>query len=76
MFKYTSVQSYSNFVNGKLKKKIQTVKINGNKGYKAVSVIKNGRRSMSKKHLTRKEMTCIKRCQFIPGLFKDCQSCV
>ena len=76
MFKYTSVQSHSDFVNGKLKKKIQTVKINGKKGFKSVSVVNNGRRSTSKKRLTRKEIACIRRCQFIPGLFKDCRSCV
>ena len=76
MFKYTSVQSHSDFVNGTLKKKIQTVKINGKKGFKSVSVVNNGRRSTSKKRLTRKEMACIRQCQFIPGLFKDCRSCV
>ena len=76
MFKYTSVQSHSDFVNGSLKKKIQTVKINGKKGFKSVSVVTNGRRSTSKKRLTKKEMACIRRCQFIPGLFKDCKSCV
>ena len=76
MFKYTSVQSHSDFVNGTLKNKIQTVKINGKKGFKSVSVVNNGRRSTSKKRLTRKEMACIRRCQFIPGLFKDCRSCV
>ena len=76
MFKYTSVQSHSDFVNGTLKKKIQTVKINGKKGFKSVYVVNNGRRSTTKKRLTRKEMACIRRCQFIPGLFKDCKSCV
>ena len=30
----------------------------------------------SKKPLTQKQIHCIKKCQFIPGLFKDCMECI
>jgi hypothetical protein len=76
MFKYSSVQMHSDYINGKRKMKTQTVKINGKKGFKSVSVMKNGRRQTSKKFLSKREIECIKRCQFIPGLFKDCQKCL
>jgi hypothetical protein len=63
---------HSDYVNGRRKMKTQTVKINGKKGFKSVSMMKNGRRQTSKKFLSKREIECIKRCQFIPGLFKDC----
>jgi hypothetical protein len=70
-FVYHSVQSYSHFNNGKWNTKVNRVDINGPRGTKSV---KKGKR-MTKKRLTRKEVNCIRRCQFIPGLFKDCENC-
>lgn len=82
MFRYTSVQTHSEFKNGKGKTKTQRVAINGNKGYKVVTVInkgtnKNGKnRKTNKKRLSKKEIKCIRKCQFIPGLFSDCEKCL
>ena len=50
--------------------------IRGKSGYKSVTIQINGRKKTSKRKLTKKEIDCIRRCQFIPGLFKDCESCV
>ena len=76
MFTYTSEQTHSDFVNGKLQVKTKRVTIRGTSGYKSVVTQVNGRKKTSKRKLTKKEITCIRRCQFIPGLFKDCESCV
>jgi hypothetical protein len=76
MFKYTSEQTHSDVVNGKQKIKTKQVTIRGKSGYKSVSVHMNGRKKTSKRKLTKKEIDCIRRCQFIPGLFKECESCI
>lgn len=76
MFRYTSVQSHSDLKNGKGHTKTQKVNITGKKGFKLVTIITNGKRKTSKKHLSQKEIGCIRRCQFIPGLFKDCMKCM
>lgn len=82
MFRYTSVQTHSEFKNGKGKTKTQRVNINGNKGYKMVTVLnktsKNDRKKCKKykKRLSKKEIKCIKKCQFMPGLFNDCEKCI
>ena len=86
MFRYTSIQTHSEFKKGKRKTKTQRVAINGNKGYKVVTVInkgtrkgtnKNGKnRKTNKKRLSKKEIKCIRKCQFIPGLFSDCEKCL
>jgi len=76
------VQTHSEFKNGKGKTKTQRVAIHGNKGYKVVTVInkgtrKNGKnRKSNKKRLSKKEIECIRKCQFIPGLFSDCEKCI
>ena len=78
MFEYHSKQSHSEFTKGKERTKIQTVTIKGKRGTKSV-VIKNQSGRVTKKstkRLTKKEMECIRKCQFIPGLFKDCESCL
>jgi hypothetical protein len=73
MFVYRSVQYHSNVVNGKEKTKTQRVDIKGNQGWKSVTIKQNkGARKTSKKRLTQKEIRCIKKCKFIPGLFSDC----
>jgi hypothetical protein len=82
MFQYNSIQTHSEFKNigGKTKgvTKEQCVKVRGKTGYKSVTVrSKSGNIiKRSKKNLTRKEINCIKRCEFIPGLFKDCLKCL
>ena len=76
MFTYTSEQIHSDIVNGKQQIKTKRVTIRGKSGHKSVTVQTNGRKKTSTRRLTKKEMQCIRRCQFIPGLFKDCESCV
>jgi hypothetical protein len=76
MYLYTSEQTHSDIVNGKQKIKTKRVTIRGKTGHKSVTVRINGRKKTSKRKLTKKEIDCIRRCQFIPGLFKDCESCV
>jgi hypothetical protein len=74
MFNYNSVQTHSVFKNGKGKTKTQRVTIKGKTGYKMVTIRNNSGRvtHKSKKKLTRAELACIQRNEFIPGLFKDC----
>lgn len=58
--------------------KIHHVKVKGAKGKKEV-IVKDGAGdviSRKKGKLTRKEIACIKRCQFVPGLFKNCVECI
>jgi len=75
MFTYTSEQTHYDIVDGKKQKKTNRVTIRGTSGHKSVSVEINGRKKTSKRKLTKKEIHCIRRCKFIPGLFKDCESC-
>lgn len=74
MFVYNSVQTHSD--NGIIK--TNRVKIKGNVGLKMVTIRnKSGKTTKkSKKRLTRKEIGCIKKCKFVPGLFKDCHKCL
>lgn len=78
MFQYNSVQTHSDFKNGKGQTKTNRVTIKGNSGYKMITIRnKSGKiTNKSKRRLTRKEMKCIKQCQFVPGLFKDCETCL
>jgi hypothetical protein len=78
MFVYNSVQTHSDFINGRGQTKTNRVSIKGRKGYKMITIRnKSGRiTKKSKKQLTKKEIECIKGCQFIPGLFRDCESCL
>ena len=72
-FRYESIQIHSD----KRRTKTQRVTIHGKKGHKEVTIQQNGKRSKtSKKKLSKKEIDCIRKCQFIPGLFKDCESCL
>lgn len=72
MFRYTSVQTRSEFKNGKSHMKTRRVAINGKSGYKMVTVRNKKGTKKSKKKLTKKEISCIKKSRFIPGLFNDC----
>lgn len=78
MFQYNSVQTHSEFKNGKGQTKTNRVTIKGKSGYKMITIRnKSGRvTKKSKKRLTQKEIKCIQRCQFVPGLFKDCSECL
>jgi len=67
------VQTHSELKNGKDQTKTRRVTIRGKSGYKTLTVRKSGRvTKKSKKRLTKKEINCIKKCKFIPGLFNDC----
>jgi hypothetical protein len=78
MFEYNSIQTHSEFKNGKGISKTNHVKIKGKSGFKMITIRnKSGKiTKKSKKRLTRKEISCIKKCQFVPGLFKDCLTCL
>lgn len=78
MFIYNSVQTHSDFKNGKGRTKTNRVTVRGKSGFKTITIRnKSGRiTKKSKKRLSQKEIQCIKRCQFVPGLFKDCESCL
>lgn len=78
MFVYSSVQRHTTMVNGKKKTRVNSVTVKNNKGVKEVRYLgKSGRVTRrNKKALTKKEIACIKRCKFIPGLFKDCEKCL
>jgi hypothetical protein len=73
---YTSEQIHTEYSNGKKRMKTQRVVIHGNKGYKQVTVITNRKRKTSNKPLTKKEIECIRRCEYVPGLFKGCEECI
>jgi len=76
-FKYYSKQIHTSVKDGEHKTKITLVKIKGNRGFKEV-VQKKGFRTVGKtrKMLKQKEINCIRKCKFIPGLFKDCEKCL
>jgi hypothetical protein len=78
MFEYNSVQTRSDFKNGKGHTKTNHVTVRGKSGFKMITIRnKSGKiAKKSKKRLTRKEINCIKKCQFVPGLFKDCEKCL
>jgi hypothetical protein len=78
MFIYNSVQTHSEFLKGKGITKTNHVKIRGKTGFKMITIRnKSGKiTKKSKKRLTRKEISCIKKCKFVPGLFKDCEKCL
>ena len=54
------------------------VNIRGKKGYKSVTIKNKAGKVIkrSKKHLTQRQIKCIQKCQFVPGLFKDCEKCI
>jgi hypothetical protein len=74
--RYHSEQMHSQFVNGVTEEKQQIVDVNGNKGTKTVIITRNGKTKKSVKQLSTKEIECIRRCEFVPGLFKDCEECI
>uniref|UniRef100_A0A6C0DGG3 Uncharacterized protein n=1 Tax=viral metagenome TaxID=1070528 RepID=A0A6C0DGG3_9ZZZZ len=76
VFTYESTQVHSDLMNGSRRVKTSRVSIRGSKGFKEVSIQTNGRRKTSKKKLSKNEMECIRKCQFIPGLFRSCERCL
>jgi hypothetical protein len=73
---YTSEQTHVEYNNGKKRTKTQRVVIRGKEGYKEVTVVFHGKRKTSRKKLSKKEIACIQRCEFVPGLFMSCESCI
>jgi hypothetical protein len=76
MFRYDSTQTHSDLRDGVPRTKTQRVTIRGSKGHKEVTIHTNGRKKTAKKKLTKKEIACIRACQFIPGLFRNCERCL
>ena len=73
---YHSEQTHIEYVNGKQKERRQIVDINGKNGTKTVIVTRNGKKQKSTESLSAKEISCIRKCQFMPGLFKSCDKCI
>ena len=78
MFEYESTQVHSDIFNGEGQMKVHHVKVKGSNGKKEITIKDANGNTISRKKgkLTRKEIGCIKRCQFMPGLFKNCVECV
>lgn len=78
MFHYHSKQVHSEFHAGEGRTKVNEVRIRGSKGTKSVTIKNKSGKVIkrSKKVLTRKQIKCIQKCQFVPGLFKDCEKCI
>ena len=74
MFEYHSQQLHIEENKAKIKK----VDIQGKKGTKEIieKSLKGRTLRKSKKPLKPSEIKCIQKCQFIPGLFKDCEDCI
>ena len=73
---YHSEQTHIEYVNGKQKERRQIVDINGKNGTKTVIVTRNGKKHKSTKSLSPKEISCIRKCQFMPGLFNEFDKCI
>lgn len=73
-FSYHSEQVHSTFHKGKGETRRNIVDIKNGKGVKAVETYdaSGARKSRKEKKLTPKELACIRRNKFIPGLFRDC----
>ena len=72
MFVYSSNQVHHILKNRKKYTRRNIVSIKNGKGFKALEIIDEKGRYYKKKPLTTKELKCIERKEFIPGLFKDC----
>jgi hypothetical protein len=75
-FSFHSEQIHSQYNDGKGKTMRNIVDIQNGKGMKAVETytVDGKRTSRKEKELTAKELECIQKHQFIPGLFQDCIS--
>ncbi len=77
-FTYHSEQVRSVVSNGRGKTRRHVVNVKNGKGTKAVEeYAANGQiAKRSEKPLSAKELECIRKCRFIPGLFQDCEKCL
>ncbi len=73
---YHSEQTHIEFVNGVKQERRQIVDVNGTKGTKIVIITRNGKTKKSTKPLSAKEIECIRKCKFMPGLFNECDKCI
>jgi hypothetical protein len=73
-FSYSSNQVHVLVRNGKGMTRKHSVVIKHGKGTKSVKHFSNNGTYLGgkTKHLTRKEISCIKKHRFIPGFFNDC----
>jgi len=73
-FSYHSEQVHSLFKNGKGQTRRNIVSIRNGKGTKAVETYSMDGKHLKRKELplTDKELQCIAKNKFVPGLFKDC----
>jgi hypothetical protein len=73
-FNYASTQVHSILMNGKGQTRRNNVVVRNGKGSKSVEVYspKGTLVKRGTKKLTQNELQCIKKQEFIPGLFKDC----
>jgi hypothetical protein len=76
MFTYKSTEIKSISKNGSNRTtRRNNVTVKGRQGTKSVSFMKNGKKVHTKTiPLTNKEIACIMRREFVPGLFKDCMT--
>lgn len=71
-FAYQSHQVHSVSVNGKTVQRENIVTVNNGKGTKSIVVRENGKTRKSEKPLNSKELRCIRKHKYMPGLFQDC----
>jgi hypothetical protein len=74
--RYHSEQTHIEFVNGVKQERRQIVDVNGSKGTKTVIITRNDKTKKSTKPLSAKEIGCIRKCKFMPGLFNECDKCI
>ena len=71
-FSYKSHQMHFSSVNGETRKQENIVNITNGKGTKTVRINQNGKTRKVTRKLTDENIECIRKHQFIPGLFNDC----
>ena len=70
-FIFRSHQSHSTIKNGKRVTRRNNVNVSGSKGSKAVEIIQSGKKTRrTKKALTKREITNIRKGVFMPTLFR------
>ena len=71
-FNYKSQQIHSVMINDKVITNEKNVSITNGKGTKTVIVRENGKTRKAEKSLNKNELRCIRKHQYVPGLFGDC----
>jgi hypothetical protein len=69
---YESVSTLNVYKNADGTRKTHRVYIDGNKGFKQVTITRRGKTQKKRKELTKSEINCIRRCKFKKNLFSDC----